>query len=107
VMAIGLAVGGDVNELRSFTVAVKSCEQPVGEVFAARQESFEGDGARDGAVVKEERDGPAGSEPLNVRNFRIDASTADIGPVAVVERAHELGLIGRQNREANAVLGQD
>ena len=55
-VAVALAVGGDVDELRLAAVcrSAEAAEQALGEVFAAVQQAFEGDGAGDGAVVEEQ-----------------------------------------------------
>src|ERR1035438_7356068 len=51
-MAVRLAIGSDVHELRPAAVLGKTADQPVSEAFAIRKQAFEGDGARDGAIVE-------------------------------------------------------
>src|SRR5262245_50984389 len=59
-MAIGFAVGGNVDELRVVAIRVEAVAQTTEKAFAAVEEFLEGDGARDGAVIEEDRDGIAG-----------------------------------------------
>ncbi len=57
VVAVRLAVGGDVGELRPRAIFVEGAHDPADQVLAALQELLEGQSARDGAVVEEEVDG--------------------------------------------------
>ena len=63
VVAIALAIGGDVGELgRVGGVGrgrVEAVQQAAAEGLAAVEQSLEGDGARGGAVVEEDRDAAA------------------------------------------------
>ena len=52
-MAVSLAVGGDMNELRMVLVARKNAQQPVREIDAAFQEIRERHFLSNGPVVKE------------------------------------------------------
>src|ERR1035438_5000645 len=53
-MAIGLAIRGDVHELRPAPVIGKSAEQAVGKSLAVAQQPFESHRARDGSVIKKQ-----------------------------------------------------
>ena len=58
-VAVGLAVGGDVDELRMRAPFAERAEEAMREVLAAREQPLEGDGARDRAVVEEDVDATA------------------------------------------------
>ena len=65
VVAVGLAVGRDVDQLRPRgppglgILGGEGAEEPADQGLAAREEPIESDGARDGAVVEEEVEGAA------------------------------------------------
>ena len=55
-MAVGFAVGGDMDELIPVAAVVNALSEPVREAFAAGQQLLEGDRLRDGRVVEEQGD---------------------------------------------------
>ncbi len=61
----------------------------------------------DGAVVEEERDRPARRQPAKVGHPRVDPPPADVLPFAAPDVPDAAGLVGRENREQDAVLGHD
>ena len=77
-VAVGLAVGGDVHELRPAAVLGEAADQAVGEAFAIGEQPFEGDGAGDGAVVEEEVDAAARRQIADVGARGIDLAAFDV-----------------------------
>ena len=71
-MAVAFAVGGDVHELRPISFAAKAPVNLLDETIAVRKQSLEGDGARDRAVVKKQRDGSPRRQTLLIGACRID-----------------------------------
>ncbi len=84
VVSVGFAVGGDVGELGGLGVSgrgrVEDGEEPVGEVDAAVEEAFEGDGAGGGAVVEEDGDGAAFVETDEIGVGGVDGGVGGFGP---------------------------
>ena len=105
VVAVCLAVGRAVDELRPRARIGEGGVEPRHEVLGALQQPLERDRARDGSVVEEERQAePARSAP-EIRTARIDL-TAGVLPGLGIQRSHALGLMGRQDRELHAGLGE-
>src|SRR5258708_29461424 len=63
VMAVGLAVSGDVHELWSGALFRESAAQPLHEALAAVQKFFKRHSLRDWAVIKEEIDPVSRRQP--------------------------------------------
>ena len=82
VVAVRLAVGGDVDELRVRRPFLECAEQTMGKILAAPKQALEGDGARDRPVVEEEIDRAPGGEVAAVRHGRIDRAGL-LGPVVI------------------------
>ena len=83
VVAVAFAVGGDVGELRAsdrWRCRCGSREQAAGEVFAAVEQAFEGDGAGGRAVVEEDGDGAAFVEADQVGMGGVDGGVGGFGP---------------------------
>ncbi len=55
-MAVGFAVGRQVNQLRMSPILIETLQQAVKKLFAAGQQSFKSDLAGQIAVVEENRD---------------------------------------------------
>ena len=82
-VAVAFAVGGDVGELGASVVGgggMEAGEQAAGEVFAAVEEAFEGDGAGVGAVVEEDGDAAAFVELDEVGVGGVDGGVGGFGP---------------------------
>ena len=83
-VAVAFAVGGDVGDLGDFGIAgrerVEAGEEAFGEVFAAVEEAFEGDGAGGGAVVEEDVDGAAFVEVDEIGLGGVDGGVGGLGP---------------------------
>ena len=82
VVAVGFAVGGDVDELGfgGGLVGVEAGEEAAGEGFAVVEEAFEGDGAGGGAVVEEDGDGAAVVELDEVGAGGVDGGVGGFEP---------------------------
>ena len=96
VMAVGLAVGRDMDELRvRARVSSKPARRRVASASPDRRSPLEGDGVGDRSVVEEERelDGPAPVPPVGPAGIEPGSGTR---PVAA-ELAHAGGL-GRRRR---------
>ena len=105
VVAVGLVVGGDVDELRVRAPLGERAEEAVGEVLAAGQEALEGDGARDRTVVEEDRHRPSRRQRAAVRHRRIDRAGV-LAPVVVADAPPARGLVRLEDREGDSLLGQ-
>ena len=77
-MAVGLAVSGDVHELRPAAVLGEAADQPVGETFAIGEQAFEGDGAGDGSVVEKQVDAAARRQIADVGTGGVDLAALDV-----------------------------
>ena len=106
-MAVAFAIGGDMDELRPLTVLVEGADEPIDQVFTAGQQAFESDAAGNRAIVKEQRDGPAGGQTLLIRLGWIYLSAAYVAPGASGDAPNASGLVGRKDRETNPELRQD
>ncbi len=116
-VAVALAVGGDVRDLRGFGIAGRGWvegEETFGEVFAAVEEPFEGDGAGAGTVVEEDVDGAAFIEADKIGVGGVDGGVGGFGPGSFGsglgiggEDADAGALDGGQDREFNAFLSHE
>ena len=107
VMAVCLAVGGNLHQLRLGPVRHEAGEQALSKPLTVLQEPFEGHGPRGRSVVEEQRNLATAREVLLVRSARVDAAAAHLAPLSATERANSSRLMRRQDREADAVLGHD
>src|SRR5271157_6215797 len=96
-MTIGLAVGGDVNQLRPRAVVMEAAEQAVGKVLSVAEQFFERDGVRDAAVVKKQTEAAAGRKVAGVGARGIDASALEVKPFLPGPVAHPAGLVLGEN----------
>ena len=105
-MAVGLAIGGDMHQLRPAAIVGKSAEQPVGKRLAIAQQPFEGHRARDGAVVEKQVDAAPRRQIANVGTRRVDLAAFHILELRGSDAPLVLGLRWRQHGELDVVLGQ-
>src|SRR5439155_362331 len=105
VMTVGLAVGRAVNELGPVTRGRAAAAQPVDEALAALEGVLERDRARDRTIVEEEREAQIPRAAPEVRTTRIDA-VVDLFPSVTADAPDAPGLVGGQDRELHAGLGQ-
>ena len=105
VMTVGLAVGRAVNELGPVTRGREAAAQPVDEALAALEGVLERDRARDRTIVEEEREAQIPRAAPEVRTTRIDA-VVDLFPPVTADAPDAAGLVGGQDRELHAGLGQ-
>ncbi|MFO0635691.1 MAG: hypothetical protein U0168_22860 [Nannocystaceae bacterium] len=107
VVAVGLAVGRDVDQLRP-VAAVEGAAQPRGEAVAALQQPLERDRLRHRAVVEEHRDLSPAAELDAVGPLGIDARAVDVVPrcLGVAQGPRGRGLVRRQHGEAHALVGE-
>src|SRR5690606_38850036 len=80
VVAVGFAVGGDVDELGPGARVGKGRSQAIRQVLAAHQQVLERHGARDGAVVEEHGDVAAAAQVDTIGGGGVDAPAADVSP---------------------------
>ena len=106
-MAVALAVGGDVGYLGRFGVVGRSWiedgEETLAEVFAAVEKAFEGDGARARAVVEEDGDGAAFVEADEVGVGRVDGGVGSFGPGGWGIRSCGTRSCGGENADSSAL----
>ena len=107
VMAVGLAVGSDVHELLPTAVRTESTHEAVGETLTIRQQPFERDCPRNGAVVEEQVDAAAGGKIAHVGTRWVDLAAFDVLEFDSSDAPLCLGLRGRKNGEFDSVRGQD
>ena len=105
VVAVRFAVGRAVDELGPGAVLGQAAAQPLDQHLATRERIPEGDRARDGCVVEEERERWAAGPAPVVGSARIDLVT-DVPPGRLVERADPARLVRCQDRELDAGLGE-
>ena len=105
VVAVRLAVGRALDELRPRARVGEGRAQPRHEVLGALQQPLERDRAGDGSVVEEHRQAEPARPAPEIGPARIDP-VADVLPGVGPERPYALGLMGRQDRELHAGLGE-
>ena len=105
-MAVGLAVGRDVDELRPLARRGERAHEAIGQVLALVEQPLECDAARDRSVVEEEGHRSSRRERDAVRHRRIDLCPADVVPDLFPDGPHRLRLVRREDREQDSVLGQ-
>src|SRR5574337_266487 len=106
-VAVGLAVGSDVDELGPGSRLGKGIYEATGQVFAFCEQPLESDCTRNRAVVKEEVQFSARGQAQLVGRCRVDVSAADAPPGAATDRPHPAGLMGCEDREPDRALGQN
>src|SRR6266850_1629462 len=106
-MAVGLAIGGDMHQLRPRPHVLREAgHDSLGKSFSVAQEIFEGHRARNRAIVEEQVDFPTRWQGQLVGHRWIDALAADVLPGAAADFGFPAGLPGSQDREFDASLGQ-
>ena len=73
VMAVTFTVRSDMDELGPVAPIVERADEPVGQMLAAGEQSFKGDGASDRSVIKKQGNLSPRRQPLFVGLGRIDA----------------------------------
>jgi len=104
-VAVGLAVGGNVDQLGMLAVRVEALQEPVEKLLAAVQELFESHRARDAGIVKKESDGFSRGQSAEIGARGVDFSGI-LRPPAVAEAPPAPRLARGQDREADASVGQ-
>ena len=104
---VGLAVGGDVDELGTAGLRRESGDEPLRESLAVPEEVAEGEIVGDRAVVEEEGDRPARRQPAEVGLSRVDPALARVPPLPAREGPRRRGLARRQDGEQDAFGGHD
>jgi hypothetical protein len=105
VVTIGLAVGGAVHELVFAAVRREAVEQAARELLAAVEQPLEGDRARDGAVVEEERQREAVRAAPEIGMARVHAAV-DVAPFVATDWPHAPRLRRRQDGELDSRFRQ-
>src|SRR5688572_11850270 len=106
VMAVRLAIGGDMAELRSGLVA-ENAEQTLREDFTVFEQAFESDAARNGGLVKEDRYTLAGWQALHIRASRVDLGFVDGLPFGRADSAHACCLMRSEHCELDALISKN
>ena len=114
VVAVGLAVGGDVGELgavvRAGGLGLETREEALAKLFAGVEEAFKGDGSGVRTVVEEDGDGTAFVKGDPVRLGRVDGVVRCLGPVGGVVRlvrADAGALVGGEDGVKDSLLGEE
>src|SRR5262245_1723989 len=102
VMTVTFTVRGDMDELGPVALIVKGPAEPIGQMFAAGEQSFKGDSSSDRSVIEEQSDLSARRQPLFVGLGRIDTRAADILPAPSSDGTDAAGLMGGKNGEMNS-----
>ncbi len=105
VMAVRFAVGRAVDQLWPRARVRERGVEPRHEVLGALEQTLEGDGPRDVAVVEEDGQAEAARALPAIRAARIDPA-ARVLPGFGIERSNAVRLVRRQDRELHAGLGQ-
>src|SRR6185312_2677403 len=123
VVAVTFAVGGNMDELPPMIVLVgKAIKKPLDEAVAIVEQSFESNGARERAVVEEDRDGAATAKTDQIRPGGVNGGFRSLGPPAIaaslvvlvlkghltaaVQGANARALVRREDDETDALLGK-
>ena len=93
VMAIGFAVGGDVDQLILGPVIDEGVQEPVGQAFPGAEQVLEGDRLRGRRVVEEDGQPTAFGELNEIRGFGIDQAAGHVFPIAAADRPDAFGLV--------------
>src|ERR1041385_2820650 len=93
-MPVGFAIGRDVHQLVPLSLIIKGAGQTLGELLAAGEQTFKGDGLRHRAVIEKNGDGLAALQLHEIRTSRIDLTAIDVLPVALANLTHAAGLEG-------------
>src|SRR5258705_3894617 len=104
-VAVALTVRGDVHEVDSVTCA-KPAGQSYNETIAVRKQSLKSHGARDRAVIENQRDRSSRRQTVLVGACAVDGPTLELLPFRLAEPAHTRRLMRRQNRKTQAKLGE-
>jgi hypothetical protein len=102
VMAVGFAVGGDMNKLIFRSIIDERIDETMGEAFTFDEKTFEGDSLRDRSVVEEDDNLAVAWQAHEVGYLRIDAAAVHILPIAALEGADSFSLEGGEDGEFDA-----
>ncbi len=105
-MAVGLAVGGNVHQLRPVALVREAALKARGKILAAIQQMLKSHGLRNRPVIKKEVDLCSRRQFGEIGACGIDAAAVNVFPASPADLAHPSGLIRRQHREFDSVLGQ-
>ena len=105
-MAVGLAIGGDVHELRPAAVLGESADQAAGKTFAVGKQAFESDGAGDGAIVEKQIDAATRRKIADVGTRGIDLAALHVLELDGADAPLLLGLRGGEDGELDSVGGE-
>jgi hypothetical protein len=107
VVAIGLTVGGHVDEaIAGASVVARGAQQAVGERLTAVQEPAEGDLPGHGVLVEEQGDLQPPPRTAEIRSGRIQHARGRLRPFAARSGAHPGRLVRGQDGEFDPALGQ-
>jgi hypothetical protein len=110
-VAIGFAIGGYVDQLRLRSFHETRFE-PSGQSLSGVQQPFKGDRPRGRSVIKKDSNRESRRKAQQVGARGIDRRPCCIGPLnfglgnAFLQRSNAFTLMRRENRELDAVLGQ-
>src|SRR5688572_30931641 len=105
-MAVRLAVGSNVAELRSAAVP-EYAEQSLRECLAILEQSFKCHGTGYRGVVEKDGDALAGRQPLHIRPRCIERALIDVAPGGRIECAHTSRLMRRQHGEQYSTIREN
>jgi hypothetical protein len=94
-----------VNQLRLFTVRLKSSHQSLNKAFSTIEQLFERHTPRDSRIIKEQYNLSATREATDVGAARIECFLVDLFPRRLPRGTNTLGLMWSENRERNIVGG--
>ena len=106
VVAVGLAVGRAVHQLGTLAAIGKHAAQPRGQPVAVLEQVLEGDRARDGPIVEEQRELMAAGPAPEVGAARVHAARRRRLPALGAARPHARRLVGREDGELHPGLGE-
>src|ERR1700704_2934818 len=106
-MAVGLAVGGDMDQLRPGAGIGERSQKAFGEAPSVGQQILESNGAGNGAIVKEHVYEFSRGHTNWVGRGRIDSASIHLPPYPATQRPRPACLIRRENRELDTQVGKD
>ena len=106
-MAVGFAIGRDMNEPGMMLVAGKNTQQTVREIDATFQKVRERHFPGNGPVVKKQMDFLPRGQRTDVSHLRVHSGVFDGRPFFFTDLAHPGGLVRGEDRKTDTVFGED
>src|SRR3954452_1399428 len=107
VVAVRLAVGRNVDELRPITVIAEASAQPLSKELAATEQVLEGHRLRNRTIVEKHGDALAARKGNSIRTGWVNAAGPMVFPALFADLPHATRLIRREHGVFDAMLCHD